>query len=93
MKEKKEITKKAEKIVLVLILMLLILQFSCNLVLNNAAYISQYVRFNSQKEMINYFAFITKIVKITPILEIILGIIYAVLYILNTFIQEKTPKD
>lgn len=93
MEEKKEIAKKAGKIVLVLILTLLILQFSCNLVLNNTAYISQFVRFNSQKEMINYFSFIAKIVKITPILEIILGIIYVALYILNTFIQEKTPKD
>lgn len=77
-----EILKRTNKIFLWLNLFLLLLQFSCHLVLRNEAFITSYVRFMSSENMFNFYKFIASIIKVQPVSLIILSSINLLLMIL-----------
>lgn len=88
----REVLKRTNKIFLWLNLFLLLLQFSCHLVLRNEAFITSYVRFNSSEDIINFYKFIASIVKIEPVLLIALSSINLLLMI-TIEIDESLEKE
>lgn len=79
--------KRINKIFLWLNLFLLLLQFSCHLVLRNEAFITSYIRFNSNEDMFNFYKFIANIIKITPFLLIVFGLFSLILIVVEEVIK------